>query len=187
MYLKDGTMVSTEDDFTLAEAAYLAHCGARDFKNLEGKPLMKWGELSEVLQMSWMAAVNAVRGVTTTHVAKVCHEVNRAYCLSVGDTSQSPWNEAPDWQRDSCTNGVESMLKNNSTPEQSHENWLAFKAADGWVYGEIKDAEKKTHPCMRPYGELPEEQRKKDSLFHAVVNACRDWVVPSPRWMKVAC
>lgn len=45
------------------------------------------------------------------------------------------------------------------------------KVNDGWVYGEVKDADKKTHPCIVPYNELPEFQKKKDHLFIAIVKA----------------
>jgi hypothetical protein len=41
----------------------------------------------------------------------------------------------------------------------------------GWVYGEVKDAEKKTHPCLVPFSELPPFQQQKDSLFCGIVDA----------------
>lgn len=69
--------------------------------------------------------------------------------------------------------GVEKAL-DGATPEDLHQSWCDFKAADGWVYGEVKDAEAKTHPCLVPYEELPEEQRIKDDLFKAVVGALSD-------------
>lgn len=103
-------------------------------------------------------------------MARAAHEANRAWCIAHGDTSQLPWDDAPAWQRDSCIVGVRGVLAGNG-PEQSHESWLAHKAADGWAYGETKDAEAKTHPCFRPYAELPAEQRAKDGIFCAVVNA----------------
>lgn len=102
-------------------------------------------------------------------VARVAHEVNRAYCVSIGDNSQLPWDESPIWQRDSARVGVKAHTANDMTPEQSHESWLEHKRADGWQYGEVKDVEAKTHPCFRPYSELPVEQRTKDYLFKAVV------------------
>jgi hypothetical protein len=34
--------------------------------------------------------------MTTTDIAKVCHETNRAYCETLGDNSQPPWEEAPE-------------------------------------------------------------------------------------------
>ena len=104
-------------------------------------------------------------------IARVAHEINRAYCASLGDTSQPAWEDAPDWQQKSAIAGVEMHLANpDATPEQSHESWLAQKIADGWVYGEVKDAEKKQHPCCVPYDELPTEQKAKDHLFRAVVH-----------------
>ena len=105
-------------------------------------------------------------------IAKTCHEVNRAYCYAKGDSSQPPWDSAPDWQKESAVSGVRFHQENpNSQPEDSHNNWLKDKKADGWKYGEVKDPEKKEHPCMVPYGELPEEQRIKDHLFIAVVRS----------------
>lgn len=107
-------------------------------------------------------------------IARVAHEINRAYCQSIGDDSQPSWEDAPEWQKQSAINGVEFHLANpEATPENSHENWLAEKAADGWKYGEVKDPEAKTHPCFRPYAELPQEQRSKDYIFRAVVNALK--------------
>jgi hypothetical protein len=104
--------------------------------------------------------------------ARAAHEANRAYCLTLGDASQVPWDEAPEWQRKSVRNGVWNAIK-GAAPEESHENWIAHKKADGWVYGPVKDPEKKTHPCMVPYVELPPEQQRKNALFGAVVRAMR--------------
>ena len=103
-------------------------------------------------------------------IAMVAHEINRAYCEATGDPSQVPWCEAPEWQRDSAIAGVRAALDNPSmTPEDSHKGWMAHKKAEGWVYGPRKDPEKKQHPCMVPYDQLPEHQRVKDYLFLAVV------------------
>jgi hypothetical protein len=105
-------------------------------------------------------------------IARVCHEVNRAYCASLGDFSQPAWADAPAWQRDSAVNGVRAHLTGAVTsPEASHESWWAEKRAAGWVYGREKDPVAKTHPCCVPYAELPLEQRTKDFLFGAVVAA----------------
>lgn len=102
--------------------------------------------------------------------AIAAHEVNRAYCAALGDDSQKPWAEAEAWQRQSAIAGVQAIAANpDMTPEQSHEGWMALKEAEGWVYGEEKDVEAKTHPCMVPYDELPVEQRAKDAIFGTVV------------------
>lgn len=104
-------------------------------------------------------------------IARVAHEVNRAYCQSIGDNSQPTWEDAPEWQRESAINGVAFHLKNEASPEQSHANWLEQKSKEGWKYGPVKDAEKKEHPCFCSYNELPAEQRAKDYLFIGVVNS----------------
>lgn len=110
--------------------------------------------------------------MTALAIAAVCHEANRAYCAEIGDDSQLPWAEAPDWQRESALAGVEAILADPSrTPEQSHVAWCAHKAADGWIYGPVKDPARKEHPCMVPYGALPPEQQRKDHLFRAIVLA----------------
>ena len=111
--------------------------------------------------------------LTVEQIARLCHEVNRAYCQSIGDDSQPAWEAAPNWQRESAINGVRFHLENDVTPEQSHENWMREKAAAGWTYGPVKDPEKKQHPCMVPYAELPLEQRTKDYLFKAVVDTVK--------------
>lgn len=105
-------------------------------------------------------------------IAKVCHETNRAYCQSIGDNSQPKWVDAPDWQKQSAINGVKFHLENpDAKPSHSHGEWLKEKEATGWKYGPIKNPETKEHPCFVPYEQLPEEQKKKDSLFIAVVHA----------------
>jgi hypothetical protein len=105
-------------------------------------------------------------------IAKIAHEVNRAYCLAIGDNSQLAWEDAPQWQRDSAINGVKFHAENpNTTPENSHENWMKEKVADGWVWGPFKNPDKKQHPCMVNYTLLPKDQRIKDHLFLAVCRA----------------
>lgn len=105
-------------------------------------------------------------------IARTCHEVNRAYCAHLGDHSQLPWDEAPEWQRESAKLGVWFRRMNPDAPASAqHEAWLADKERDGWTFGEVKDAEGKTHPCFVPYDKLPPEQQFKDALFTAVVNS----------------
>ena len=45
------------------------------------------------------------------------------------------------------------------------------KLDDGWKYGPVKDAEKKEHPCLVPFEQLPKEQQAKDYLFRGAVHA----------------
>ena len=71
----------------------------------------------------------------------------------------------------SILDGVYYVLDNpNCTPEQQHNNWVHFKRADGWKYGSIKDFERKEHPCLVLYNELPEIQQRKDSVFRQTLD-----------------
>lgn len=109
--------------------------------------------------------------MNTLDIARIAHEANRALQIATEDPAPSPaWEDAPGWQRESAVVGVHQAI-DGATPEQLHESWCAHKTADGWVHGPVKDAERKTHPCLVPYAALPEEQRVKDDLFHAVVAA----------------
>jgi len=112
-------------------------------------------------------------------IATVCHEANRAYCSTLGDSSQLPWNEAPDWQRESARSGVtfhvhELRSGREPLPSRSHESWLKEKAEAGWKYGAVKDTERKTHPAFLPYDQLPNEQKLKDFIFVGIVRAFWD-------------
>lgn len=113
--------------------------------------------------------------MTLEKIAEICHETNRAYCSSIGDTSQVPWNEAPEWQKQSAIKGVEFHVNNPlALPEDSHNSWLAEKQEQGWKYGPVKDADKKEHPCYVAYHELPLEQQAKDYLFGAIAKSMID-------------
>ena len=63
------------------------------------------------------------------------------------------------------------MANPTSKPSDSHESWLKEKKEDGWKYGKVKDVEKKEHPCFVPYEELPSDQKVKDYVFIAIVDA----------------
>ena len=51
---------------------------------------------------------------------------------------------------------VEQMSKN------VHEVWAETRISQGWTYGEQRIDELKTHPCLVPYEELPEEEKEYD-------------------------
>lgn len=106
--------------------------------------------------------------------ARAAHEVNRAFCdvLAGGeDPTQLPWWAAPEWAKQSARNGVIGVLVHDYTPEQSHQSWMEEKLAAGWKWGPTKDPDKKEHPCIVAYADLPIEQQAKDYLYIAVVKA----------------
>lgn len=117
--------------------------------------------------------------MTIENIAQVAHEINKAYCDSIGDDTQKSWEDAPEWQKSSAQNGVQFHIKNpTAPPSASHDSWLQQKKDEGWKYGEVKDAEKKEHPCYVPYDELPTEQKSKDYLFKQVVHSLKPYLAP---------
>lgn len=103
-------------------------------------------------------------------IARVCHEANRAMRCVLGESDDGGWDEVSEETRASAVDGV-LAVQNGATPEESHKNWCKFKSEHGWTYGPVKSEDLKEHPCLVPYDKLPEEQRVKDHLFVAVVNA----------------
>jgi hypothetical protein len=115
--------------------------------------------------------------MTTESIAKVAHEVNKAYCEAIGDNSLLSWEDSQEWQKESIRKGVKLHLTNpKTTPEQSHESWLKDKQENGWKYGPVKDADKKEHPCFMPYADLPQEHKVKDFLFRQVVHSLAPFI-----------
>ena len=51
---------------------------------------------------------------------------------------------------------VEQMSKN------VHEVWAETRIRQGWTYGEQRNDELKTHPCLVPYEDLPEVEKDYD-------------------------
>ncbi len=46
--------------------------------------------------------------------------------------------------------------------ENVHDVWSRERMAQGWTYGSERNDEKKTHPCLLPYAQLPEEEKEYD-------------------------
>ena len=59
---------------------------------------------------------------------------------------------------DSLMNLSEFLAKN------THEVWAANRIADGWTFGDHRDDLHKKHPCLIPYDDLPDEEKKYDRL-----------------------
>jgi hypothetical protein len=111
----------------------------------------------------------ALSDAAVVHIAIACHTANLLYCRSIGDDSQVAWGFSPMWQQQSAMTGVRFVYDNpDAPPSANHDSWMAEKVADGWVYGEVKDPDAKTHPCIVPFEELPPAQQFKDVLFRTI-------------------
>lgn len=43
-----------------------------------------------------------------------------------------------------------------------HEVWAQTRISQGWTYGPVRDDERKQHPCLVPYEDLPESEKVYD-------------------------
>jgi ryanodine receptor 2 len=46
--------------------------------------------------------------------------------------------------------------------ENTHETWARQRMKDGWTYGPQRDDAAREHPCLVPYGALPEGEKVYD-------------------------
>ena len=106
-----------------------------------------------------------------TDIAKACHNKNKELCEANEDFSQVEWSKATSWHKESAIGGVLYKLNNSEvSPHDMHDNWLKDKISQGWVYGDVKDEHKKTHPNMVMYWDLSEQERLKDYWFASIVD-----------------
>ena len=68
-----------------------------------------------------------------------------------------------------CTDGVElgdEILElAELIAKNTHDVWAESRIADGWSFGKARDDEKKKHPCLIPYEELPESEIERKGSF----------------------
>jgi len=107
-------------------------------------------------------------------IAKVCHQANKAFCEAKDTNPQKDWHEAEEWQKESAIKGVAFRINNpDAGHDAQHNSWMQEKVDAGWVFGDVKDAEAKTHPCIVPFEKLPKFQQQKDALFCAIVDSLK--------------
>ncbi|HMK81369.1 MAG TPA: RyR domain-containing protein [Xanthobacteraceae bacterium] len=69
-------------------------------------------------------------------------------------------NKTPaDWRKQ-IADLLEAHLE--ELAEEEHKGWMEERIAGGWKYGATRDNEKKLHPFLVDYDDLPEEQKTKD-------------------------
>ena len=60
--------------------------------------------------------------------------------------------------------------------EQLHQDWVEAYEKNGWVYGPVRDVEKRTHPDMVPFADLGQLERDKDYIFVILCEIARDYI-----------
>lgn len=46
--------------------------------------------------------------------------------------------------------------------EAVHNAWMKGRTGEGWVYGPVKNVEKREDPNIRPYADIPESEKEYD-------------------------
>jgi hypothetical protein len=109
------------------------------------------------------------------HIAHIAYDAVQTYCRTIGEDPNLPWAELPEVSREGLIAGTHAVLDGTAgTAEAQHERWCAYWIGKGWITGDVKSNELKTHPNLVTWPELPIEQRMKDVLFRAVVLAFID-------------
>lgn len=105
-------------------------------------------------------------------IAQVVHDAIRAWSAVHGQHTIPRWADAPDWMQASTLRSVAFVLDNpDASAGDQHRQWMAQRLADGWVFGEVRDEDAKTHPMLIPFEDLPDFEIKKDLLVAAIVKA----------------
>ena len=89
-----------------------------------------------------------------------------------------PWPEREDDFRLQFLDVIERQCGplRSESPEELHGSWMQAYFANGWVYGEIRDTDARTHPDLVPYAQLGQLEQDKDSVFVALCDIARLWV-----------
>jgi RyR domain-containing protein len=112
-----------------------------------------------------------MRQYTDEEIARVIHMANAELQRIQGDPVPSqPWDSETQELRDGVIANVRNA-RGGMTPRLLHEEWVRDKERHGWTLGDEKDSQRKTHPCLVRYEELPDWQRDKNRLFVAIVRS----------------
>ncbi len=134
----------------------------------ETPPNMLWSDIGKPPKLE-SESKKGMDDLVVEACARVAHSIYRE---AIDDSTMLPWDEAPEDERDVARETVRGTLR-GTTPEQWHVKWRAEKEAEGWTNGPDKDEERKMHPNLVHYDQLPEEQRAIDRLFVVAVEATR--------------
>lgn len=56
----------------------------------------------------------------------------------------------------------ELMALAEAISKNVHEVWAQNRMKEGWIYGPVRDDQKRQTPCLIPYERLPEEEKAYD-------------------------
>jgi ryanodine receptor 2 len=54
------------------------------------------------------------------------------------------------------------LLLTEKLAENAHDHWALERLGDGWTFGAERNDSQKKHPCLIPYAQLPDSEKKYD-------------------------
>ena len=123
---------------------YVAQLRAKPDANVDERSLVGWDELEETY-----------RDANRAQAADVFTKLKQINCdvTTIPPTDQPPFAFRPE---------EVAMLAS-----WEHERWRKERTRDGWTYGPVKDTDAKQNPDLVDFGELSDDEQKKDR--HAVL------------------
>ncbi len=162
---------------SLGQIGYEAYCDQTEWKSaVSGADLPNWEAVKDEIKAAWEASAGAVSkevpryDLGVPEIARVCHEVERAYGNRFCGDVHPHWIDVPGELRESCMKRVQFFLDHTGADAGAyHERWREIRAAEGWSYGKVRDDARKLDPRMVSFAELSDAQQVKGIIFHAIV------------------
>lgn len=81
--------------------------------------------------------------------------------MSNGNGSRMTYTPAPiDTSAAELSPELEELLERLAA--HNHDVWAQQRLAEGWTYGPKRNDDRKEHPCLVPYDQLPESEKEYD-------------------------
>lgn len=99
--------------------------------------------------------------------ATAAYEVVRVCERALSGKSMLGWEALSARKKSNFRSWVRLALYGVSA-EEAHGQWLGRKVEQGWTFGLVKDRQKKTHPLLVTFDELPKKHKCRKKLFMVV-------------------
>lgn len=86
---------------------------------------------------------------------------SKNYLVTITYNCMKPYNPKPIDLTDVILTEDLNELR-EAIAENAHDVWAVERQAQGWTYGPYRDDSKKETPCMVPYSQLPDSEKKFD-------------------------
>ena len=108
-------------------------------------------------------------------ISRVVHEANRAYCMSISEYNNAPWDQTSEDLKEHTRKLVKYILEDFKPdlpkPHMLHSKWISIKRDEGWKWGNRYNYELKLHPDFLDYDDLQEDSRRKSPITLGIVKA----------------